>query len=384
MRLVWPFRAVFYDRAGGDPGQNAAPPYDIVGVDDHARLLAQSPHNVIRFTLGERPGEEGDFSSAAQRLAGMLRDGILSVDAAPRYWIYTADYTCGGAAHAFAGLVCNVDVTAGRVHNHERTLPRVKDVRFKQLCGARANLGLVFLVSSDPDGLLRDTLRAACGDVRVRVPVGGDETHAVHAVSEGEAEKLAALAERGELVIADGHHRFQTAVRYHAAHPDDPQARYCLVVVGSLAPGSGCSLLPYHRAIRFPAVGDARAWAQDVVRGFQPAGAGPADLTLFYPGAEAGVPLTYAGAADSLVAHLHARYLDRLAGEDRVVFTRDLAGVMKAVQSGEPFVALALRAVAGGELMETVMAGRVLPPKSTYFRPKLHSGMVMRLLDQDR
>ncbi|HAK94245.1 MAG TPA: hypothetical protein DCM87_04400 [Planctomycetes bacterium] len=382
MSRIEPFKAVFYTAAQGEPHLHAAPPYDIISAKEHAALLAGSPYNIVRVTLGERPDAAPDFSGAAERLAAWVKDGILAVDAAPRYYLYAADFVHEGNAYSFIGLAGKVDLAAARVRDHEKTIARVKQGRLAQLAGVRGNVELVFLVCED-DGAFLKLMQEGKGACRLTVPVKEGETHAVFDLEDAAAARAAALLDGKEFVIADGHHRFQTAARYWKENPGVEGARYCLAVAGSLAPSSGLRIAPYHRALTFPSRERARAWASEVA-GALPAASGAADVTLHSPGAEEGVARAFRGRGESLVGHLHKNFIDTLPSDAAIEYTRDLTGAVGKLRQGAPIVAVRVRAVTTDELFATVKAGKVFPPKSTYFHPKLWSGMVMRLFEFDR
>lgn len=381
MSRIEPFKAVFYTAAQGAPHLHAAPPYDIISAREHAALLAASPRNIVRFTLGERPDAAPDFSRARERLAAWVRDGVLAVGAAPRYYLYTADFTHDGTSYAFTGLVGKVDLAAARVRGHEKTFAKVKEGRLAQLAGVGGNLELVFLVCED-DGAFLKLMREGRGARRLTVPAGEGETHAVCDLEDAAAAHAAALLASKDLVIADGHHRFQTAARYWEENPGVAGARYCLAVVGSMAPAAGLRIAPYHRAITFPSRQRAREWALAAAAAL-PAAAGAADVTLYFPGAEDGLARGFRGGGESLIEYLHKNFIDTLPADASLECTRDLTAAVERLRRGAPIVAVRVRAVTPEDLFSTVKAGKVFPPKSTYFYPKLWSGMIMRLFEFD-
>ncbi len=380
---IEPFKAVFYTAPKDAPDVNAAPPYDIVDAKEHAALLARSPHNVVRYTLGDSPEKEPDFSRVAAELERLVGEGVLGVEATPRYYLYAADFSYEGRAYSFIGLVGKVDLAGARVRNHEKTISKVKEGRLRQLSGTRGNVELVFIVCDDPGGEFLSLMQAHKGTCRVRVPVKEGETHSIHELDAAGTARAAALLDAKSFVIADGHHRFQTATRFWNENPGLEGARYCLAVAGSLAPASGLRITPYHRALTFAGRQQARAWALAVAAAL-PKAAGAPDVTLHFPGAEDGLALAFPTSGESLVAHMHKAFIDKLGSAAALQYTRDLAEAVAKLRGGAPLVAVRLRAVTSEELFATVAAGEVFPPKSTYFYPKLWSGMVMRLFEFDR
>ncbi len=383
LNLLEPFRAAFYQPPQAVNERCVAPPYDIVSPEEHRQLLGRSPYNVIRFTLGENPGEPGRFDTAAATLQRLVRTGVIGVDDRPRLYGYTVRYRAEGEELSFVGLVGAIDLVTARVFSHERTMSDVKEGRLRALAGTRANLGLILLAGQD-EGRLERLLEQGRGRTRVDVSVKPGERHGVFDLNEECYDEIAQVTEPLDFVIADGHHRFQTAQRYWELNPEDSAARYCLVVLGSLASPSGLQILPTHRVITFSTTDAARSWAAGVRRALPETAEDAADVTLYVAGAADGVGLRFNSREESLVAFLHRMFIDDLGAAVKLSYVQDLEDAVQDVRSGRPVVAVRLRAVTPAELMRTVMAGDVFPPKSTYFYPKLYSGLLMRFLDTGR
>ncbi len=386
MSLLNPFPAVLYNETLDNVEDNIAPPYDIVSPEKHAALLEKSPGNIIRFTLGERPGADGDFSHAGEALRELLERDILTVDRTPGLFLYEVDYLFQGGQHRLWAVVGAVDLEQDRVLFHEKTLPRVKEIRYKALAHTQANIGMILLACRD-GGTLFPLLQRGKGRQRFQGEVAAGETHSLYELAGDISAEIDAVIARREVIIADGHHRFQTAQKYRRDHPEVPGARYCLAALGSLDHAETALMLqPYHRVVHFSSADDAASWTGKVARAFAPAEADGSDLIIYSPGNEEGTALTFQpGSADStlsLVSFLHDRFLDSIEGKERLEYVRDLSSARKSVAAGGPVVALELRAVTNNEFVNTVRAGEVFPPKSTSFYPKLYSGLVMRFLDR--
>lgn len=383
MTILKPFQGVFYDSGQTVPQDNVAPPYDIVSREAHAGLLAGSPHNIIRFTLGEKPGEPGAFDGLDDGLHAMLAQGILQRDNPPRRYIYRVAFSEDGQDHVFRGLVGLVDLQdEGRVVSHEKTMPTVKAGRRLALSGTRANIGLIQLACEDESGMFLAALDRSRGTVRFSAEVKPGEVHSIEECHDaGEVDWETLLADKA-LIIADGHHRFQTAQQYHRDHPEDPGARYCLVVLGSLHETSGLLLQPYHRVLTFPDPARAAQWAAETGNKFSPATPGACDLVIHHAGAPEGINLDYHGGDDSLIAFLENHCFPADDGAVGVGFARDLTEPCERLKEGAPLAVCEVRAVTRREFVDTVQRGGLFPRKSTYFYPKLYSGLVMRFLDE--
>jgi len=380
---IEPVRGAFFSPPEAPPGETAAPPYDIITPEGHRRLLERNPYNVVRFTLGDEPGKEGDFQGADAVLSRLVAEGIIKVDPQPAFYVYEVRFPGAARREPFLGLVGAVSVRA-KVLPHERTMGAVKEGRLRALEGTRANLGLVLLACRD-GGRLTEVLQRGRERLRAEAEVRAGEVHAVWNLECELWEEAKAVLDPLPLIIADGHHRFQTAQYYASLHPEDPAAQRVLVVVAGMGSRSGLQILPTHRVVRFPSVNEAAAWAADLVAAFDMCAPEEADLTVYSPRMPEGVALRVSVPPDcgSLIAYLHELWLDRLREPVRVRAAHDLPEEPGQLCVRESVVVLRVRAVRPEELERTVQRGEVLPPKSTFFYPKVYSGLIMRLLDFD-
>src|SRR5579884_2978906 len=235
MAEIQPLRALHYDldRTGGLQPV-IAPPYDVIDAEQRAALAARSPYNVVHVDLPE---------------------GVVKPDPEPALWVLSQDYT--GPDHrrrARQGFLARARVEEygpGRIRPHERTHPGPKEDRLKLTRATRANLSPIFSLYSDPDGTARSALRAAIGEPPWAEATDEDGTvNRLWRVADPEA--LAAVSQAlqsRELLIADGHHRYETARVYAEEIGGEGPHRYVLMCLVALE-DPGLTIFPTHRLLR--------------------------------------------------------------------------------------------------------------------------------------
>ena len=251
MAEVQPFRALHYDleRTGGLQAV-AAPPYDVIDADQRAALVARSPHNVVEIDLPVDPAGGDPYAHAAATLDAWRSDGVLARDDEPALWALEQGYT-GPDGHrrtrrGFFARVRVEDYGPGRIRPHERTHPGPKEDRLRLTRATRANLSPIFSLYDDPAG-------AAWGAVEPHLagaPWGevSDEDgtrHRLWRVSDaGAGEAVRETLRDTELLIADGHHRYETARVFH----EEGGAGHVLMCLVSLQ-DPGLTVFPTHRLL---------------------------------------------------------------------------------------------------------------------------------------
>ncbi len=337
MPTVRPFRALRYDPAVAGPlSALVAPPYDV--ISDAARLeyLARSPYNVVHLTLPDSETE------AARDLAAWRTDGVLA--AAPEaYWWVAQDYTgpdgIERTREGFAAAVPAVPYADGIVLPHERTHAGPKEGRLRLLRATRTQLEPIFLLYDE-----EPLLERPAGEPFADVVEGGVRTR-IWPVEAGELEFAAPL------LIADGHHRYETAVAYR---DEQPAATHTFgILVSSRAPG--LEIFPTHRLVQ--QVGDV-----------------PGDRVSSPDG---GVTL-YRGGTFTRVAtddDFGPRVVEAFSPQG-VSYTAYADEAIASVDRGEAAAAFLLQPVTVEQVARFAEAGETMPQKSTFFYPKLTSGLL--------
>ena len=269
MPRIQAFRALHYTPAAGRPDDLVAPPYDVLDDAGRARLLAGRPHNLVHLTLPEpsdpaRP--ETRYAAAADRLARWITDGVLTRDAEPALFAMTQRFTLPDGAEAVrAGVLAAMrlhDFDEGVVLPHERILTAPFEDRLRLRRATRTQLEPIFLVFSDPTGTVREAVAAARGEAPVMAATTGDGvTHGLHRIAgRARIDAVAAALAPQRAVIADGHHRYQTALAYRDEVGRDLEGPHQWVLA-FLCPleDPGLQILPTHRLVHSVPGLDARA-----------------------------------------------------------------------------------------------------------------------------
>jgi uncharacterized protein (DUF1015 family) len=422
MADVRPLLALHYDPDRvGDLANVVSPPYDVIDPQQRAGLAAASPHNVVAIDL---PTGDEPYETAAQTFQTWRRDGIIVRDPQPAFWALTQDYTGpDGRAYSRHGVFARIRVEEygpGRIRPHERTHPGPKEDRLRLTRATRANLSPIFALYDDPAGAAWNALEPhTSGEPFADVTDGDGTRHRLWRVGDPAAlDAVAAALAPSELLIADGHHRYETARVYAEEIGGEGAHRYVLACLVALQ-DPGLTVFPTHRlltgldAARRAALREEiqRDWeideisledlepppataAGDLVRlGYLDTGhRRPLRLTLrdqrtvdaALPGRseayrhldtavlEALVLTGALGMTEDDVSHLNGLDYSRTTDEAR---ERILGGDVHAGFFMAPTPVERIRDVAA--------AGEVMPPKSTYFFPKVLTGLLFHPLDEE-
>jgi len=400
---IEPFRG--YRFAGGerDVTPVVAPPYDQISPAMQERLYAMSPANIVRVSL-PRDETEDKYRRAGETLDGWLAAGVWARVEAPAIYPYQQTYRAGDATITRAGLVALGEVTPyahGIVQPHERTHAGPKRDRLQLLEATGADTGLLFMLASDPSGEIRRASSPASEPIAEARDLRG-ETHRLWRLTDPAAIRRAqaALAE-ARVIIADGHHRYETAVEYAGRHPE---ARLKLMAFFALE-APGLTILPNHRLVhgvegftlpRF--LEGARRWF-DVTPLADPLALRPSGRALGLVAGPESVALTLRDAAfDDIpwpagtsrawrelgVSILHEGLLRpllditdaKLDARSHVDYTADLEEAVSLARAGRYQAAFLIAPTTPAELQAVVRGGELLPQKSTHFYPKLLDGLV--------
>ena len=417
MADVQPLRALHYDPSVvGALADVVAPPYDVIDAGQRAALIARSPFNVVAVDLPQ--GDPDPYAAARELFESWQLQGALVRDGEPALWAHTQDYSGpDGQALTRRGFFCRVRIEEygpGRVRPHERTHPGPKEDRLRLTRATRANISPIFSLYSDPSHAAWDALAPATQEVPWGEVADSDGTvHRLWRVSEPAAIAAVQAATRdAELLIADGHHRYETMQAYAQEIGGEGDHRYILMCLVALE-DPGLTVFPTHRLVR--GMDDARrsALAQALQRDFArtevpieqlapPAGGGPLQLGYIDDRDERTYRLTLKdqAIADAVLGgHGEAyRRLDTgvlealllksalgLSDEDishfnGLFYARDTAEAVAMVRSGEYQAAFLMRPTPVAQVRDVAAAGENMPPKSTYFFPKLLTGLLFNPL----
>jgi uncharacterized protein (DUF1015 family) len=413
------------------------PPYDVISPEAQARYYERDPHNIIRLELGrDEPGDDeldNRYTRAAAAFAEWRRDGVLRQDE-PSFYLYEQRFTSGAQSYTRTSLLARVRLEpwdAGVILPHERTLSKPKDDRLKLTRACAATLSPIMSLYDDRAGELASLL----GTLRTQPPRAafsddaGEEHLLWVARNDALAAQIGAFFADRLLYIADGHHRYETALTYRdevrALRPDlaeDDAVNFTLMGLSGLD-DPGLVVLPTHRILRDldaarlavldealaanfasePLDGDSAAW----MRALAAAGESGTAFVPVRPDGARLIRLTDAGGMAMLDVHgddvgasaawrtldiavLHALVLEAALGVtpdavragNHVTYTRDAEAATAAVRAGSDSAQLAvlLNATPPAAIRDVAGAGDRMPQKSTYFYPKLTTGLVINPL----
>jgi uncharacterized protein (DUF1015 family) len=437
---IRPFRGLRY-QAGqvDDLARVIAPPYDVISPDEQRALHARSPHNIVRLEYGETHDDDCEqnnrYTRAAATLAHWLASGVLAPDDRPAFYVYDQEFEHGGARYRRRALLTRVHLeewATGTVRPHEQTFAGPKEDRLRLLRACRANLSPVFALYRDPQGVVSGALQdATSGRSPVAVADAPGEKHTLWPLPEERLElwleqQLAAAT----LYIADGHHRYETALTYRderraAATSWTGQEAENFVFAGlTAAEDPGLLILPVHRMVRLPQVDDSvleRLRQHVVVEQVTPPqshdqaapdrlldlvaerGRSASAFGLCWPGGR--LFLLTADDPQGLVARfcpqcpaqwrtldvavLEFALLRTILGAEpkptveggSLTITPDAHQAWQQVQAGRYSAAFLLNPVPVEKVLAVADAGQRMPPKTTFFHPKLATGLVINRLD---
>jgi uncharacterized protein (DUF1015 family) len=429
---VSPFRAIRYaGQVGADITGLTAPPYDVISPERRESLLAGDAHNVVALELAEGgldpriPGNR--YDTAGKRWRAWLADGTLVRDPEAVFYVLEQRYTIGDAETVRRALIAAVGLepfSAGIVLPHERTLPKAIQDRLEITRATAANLSQVFGIYSDPDNATNGIIESGVSGTPLASAT--DEDGVVSSLwalrdPEGHRELAALFADR-QIFIADGHHRYTTALAYRderreaqrdatSASPAYDSVMMALVNMDD----PGLVVRPTHRIADAPGDFDADAFRTALATRFE-----LADLPPGHPSnllsASAGRPSFIVRTRDGITKIARLRedidhdeafpatasaawraldvsvlqelvlsplldiHPDRPETLERLSFSKDAHAALQAIDEGHDAVFI-LNPTPMEQVAQVALAGETMPQKSTYFYPKLLSGLVFKSLE---
>jgi uncharacterized protein (DUF1015 family) len=442
MAIIAPFRGILYDQNRiHDLKDVVTPPYDVISEQERQAYCERHPHNVIRLILSK--GEPDDteennrYTRAARHFHTWLEEGILKQDDEPALYVTELDFRSEDAEKTRLGFIASVqleDFEKGGILPHEKTFSATKADRLRLMEACKAHFCPIFSLYSDTNGeisgLLQASMKGVDPDVDFREAIGYH--HRLWRVTDPDIQRAVSEELRGAaLFIADGHHRYETALNYRDQMVSekgrfDPEAPYNYVMMYlSSMQDPGLTMRSVHRMLRQVSQSAMDAFVEkaslffqvEVMNGERSGGdeVPPAFLAKIRAGAGQGVMgalvrdhralyilRTKEGVMDQLfdgqipgpLRRLDVTIATRLVlqkvlgfedaqldDEKRILYTSRTPKAFKAINSGECDVALILNPTRLSDVEETSRAGLIMPRKSTYFTPKALSGLVMNKVD---
>jgi uncharacterized protein (DUF1015 family) len=367
-----PLRALRYNPEFVELGEVVAPPYDVISPADRDAYIKRSSHSIVRLLLPDAP------SQAARLLQEWRREGAFLRDTQPSIWWHTQTYVAPdgdeGERSGFLSAIRLAAYDEGRIRRHERTHSATREGRLELMRAVRTNLSPVFGLYDDPDGAPRAALAPHVSGPPAMETTDADGTvHRFWQVTDPAAIAAVqeAMAER-TIVIADGHHRYETALAYHE-ELGTPASGYMMVVLVSLE-DPGLTIFPTHRVFREPPpellAGEKREDPESALNELEGLERGRAAVVVY----DGSTELAVDGAGE-----LDVQLVDRL-GQEGLSYTADWREAVRAVDAGDAAVAVLMRPTRIEDVFEVAARGETMPQKSTYFYPKLVSGLLFHPL----
>lgn len=425
MAEIRPFCALRFTEKAGNIASLTCPPYDIISEDQRQKFLEENPYNIIRLEL---PKGEDPYTEAGKTLDSWLAEGILRCDKDPAVYIYEEEFTAYGKTGRIKGIVCRVkleEFSKGIILPHEETLSKAKEDRFNLMKATSCNFSQIYSLYMDEKRETAARIDALSSGAPRYEFSDGEVTHRLWIVNDPVA--IAAICEDfrdRKLYIADGHHRYETALNYRnwrREHGDtSPDPDYVMMMLVDMQ-SDGLVVFPTHRLVRnlenyrgdemleacrrdfevypmedyreIPANLDALYRQGKKAFAFYGGGNTWTLLVLKDLGVMKEILPEKSPASQGLdVTVLHSLVLERAFGIDRenmanqknLTYTRSFEEAVASVQSGESQCAFLLNPTRVTEIRDVAAAGEKMPQKSTYFYPKLITGLVMNRMEPEK
>jgi len=425
MPEIKPFCGILYNQAAVTIADVVAPPYDVISSQQREELYAASPYNIVRLDFGK---EEDRYASAAAAFAAWRSAGILLQDETPAIYAMVQEFSTPAGKrlrrHGFIALCRLEAIGAGSILPHEKTLPEPKEDRFRLLQATRATFSQIFCIYNDAerkvDNLLRRHLRKSAPAIDT---VFDGVQHRVWKITDAETiASIQHLMSRQRVLIADGHHRYETALAFqrtmietNPAHSGDEPYNYTMMYFTNLH-DPGLSILPTHRLVHSVPAFDSRNFLRQLSLYFRVEkqvnfdemlselrrrrqhafGLVLADEPRYHLFSlmhdhhlRSILPSSVPSVLRNLdVTLLHGVVFEKILGIDpdvtrqksHLVYIRDERQAEGAVSRGDAQAAFLINPPSIEQIRAVAEAGKTMPQKSTYFYPKLCSGIVIHSL----
>lgn len=416
MAIVKPFKGLRFKKSAGPIEELVCPPYDIISEEQRKAFLATNKHNVIRLELPK----EGDdvYKKAGEILTSWIDNDIVALEDENKFYVYEEEFTHNGVRKSFKGVIARVKLTEfseGVVIPHENTLSAAKEDRFNLMCATGCNFSQVYCLFEDKDKKITDVLESVNKNAIVNELTDNEEvTHRLWTLDSscGLTELFADKC----LYIADGHHRYETALRYRQHEREngagtDAASEYIMMMLVPME-SEGLVVFPTHRVVHslenfdsrqvlikardFFHVGEISSY-ENLERNLKlEYNSGKISFGAYFDGRFYLLTLksnpTLAELLPELhetlrtldVSVLHSLILEKLMGIDKenmakqinLRYTRDAEDAVAQVNNGAN-CAFFLNPTRVEQIAAVGSAGQKMPQKSTYFYPKLITGLVM-------
>ncbi|SFQ97175.1 DUF1015 domain-containing protein [Desulfoscipio geothermicus] len=433
MATIIPLKGLRYDEdKAGDIKDLVTPPYDVIDAAAQEAYYRRSPYNIIRLEYGKKFPADNDTDNRYTRAADFFRrwqaEGVLRQEDEPALYLYQQQFNVGDQTLVRSGFICCVKLEPyenGVVLPHEETMPKHKADRLALMQACRANFSPIFGLFSDPARKIDDLLLRAFRDLPPAIDFTDEQGngHRLWVIKDTAVQReVQRLMEAQRILIADGHHRYETALKYARENPDKPAAAYVMMTLVNLY-DPGLVILPTHRLVLNGALDGLELLAalrEDFIVEKLPysevsrvtevmfnlagikgkgntahrqvfglyTGKGEffslllKDESLLDSKMPAGRSKAWRSLDVSVLQNLILENIlginrEALAGGEAVKYTRDEKEAVLAVDEGRCNMAFLMNPTLIAEVTEVAAKGEKMPQKSTFFYPKLITGLVI-------
>ncbi|RJP83354.1 MAG: DUF1015 domain-containing protein [Desulfobacteraceae bacterium] len=442
MATVLPFNGILYNQEIiGDLSAVVTPPYDVISPEEQIQFYERHPNNVVRLDFGKKTADDDEKNNVNTRAAGFFKDwiaqGILQRDSEPSLYLTTVAFQLGDCLITRYGMIALVGLEPFEkriVLPHEKTFSKVKSERFDLIKACHANFSQIFSLYSDQEGILH-LLKEAALDSKPLFDILDDkkDRHRMWRITEPAVHrKVQKLMEDKRLFIADGHHRYETALNYRAwRSKNDPDftdnhpANYVMMYLCSME-DPGLVILPAHRMLhdvdsqimkilpgkleqyfeitRIPFAGKDQSKARKTLIDMLGAHESGNALGAYIKGSDAFLYLslkqgvmetTFGHTIPESLRHLDVTVLTRLVlmeilgfdgnrldNEHLISYTSSAEKAIDTVASGKSDMCFILNPTKIDQVRQIAEEGQIMPRKTTYFYPKALTGQVLNQLDR--
>jgi uncharacterized protein (DUF1015 family) len=415
MVAIKPFKGYRYDVE--DISKVICPPYDVISKDHQKTLLELSPHNFVRLILGDDPEVEEckrDVSRITRLFEEWIDEGVLHKEERDSIYVYSQTFDAEGEPKRRTGIIPSVTLEEFREKNiypHEKVMSKHVEDRYALMEATQANFGMVFGIYADParevdrlvDEILHDKPISSCTMDEVLHELWKIDDEAL-------IERLRREMEAKQVYIADGHHRYTTALRYRNAHPEREEAKYVVMTLVNMY-NEGLVIFPTHRLVKrarhdvkrilkgieenFHIEPTTRAQMMDRIHGKK------FSYGFYCDGDYYVIRLRKGRALDTIlpspsealrqldVTVLHEMILKPIFQidtedediQEKITYMKSLPAAMTKLSTDEYAFGFFLNAVNMDEIVRVASDNEVMPQKSTFFYPKVYSGLVVHRLE---
>ena len=408
MVMVVPFCGVRYNADKvGVLDSVFAPPYDVISPQEQNKLYEKNPYNVIRLILSKGEGDE-KYIEAAETFRRWIDEGVLIQDREPCIYPYYQEFKEEGKVVTRKGFIAAArleDFSSKKIIPHERTFAAPKLDRLKLTTACRANLSPVFAIYSDPEGALEKSIEDRLSKEPIVKAVSGDGVkNYLWRISDSDLlSQIKSMMLDRVLLIADGHHRYETALEYRNIQrkmadesPEDKDYEYVMMYL-SRVEGEGLVIKPTHRVVKNLGPFDTEDFLKKLRNKVyvEKVSFNEGISTLdhqefaiaikdsdFIHKVSSKEPLSF-GYKNLGVMLLHEEVFGKIINQEEaeILYTKSVEEVVRLVRTRDYKIGFILPQVSAKDLYEVALSGEKMPHKTTYFYPKLLSGLVFHLLD---